>query len=337
MARSSPGAAAQRLKLAAALLLAAAIGVLLTRGWGDRPAAVLPARPAAAAEVTVVAPVPLLAASSAGQAMTAEAAAPAVCALQSLQLALDQAPAFTVCLDNTQLQQNGSVRSYLLRAGDAQGWSLRVDMAERALLGVLLRARDGRAYSCAAPHCAGQVSVTAAPAGGDGQLSLRELRLAAAPRSGAASAGGAGVAALNASLRLPSDEQVPGLACTGPSISISAAHAAAAKFCGQAGAGVEIADNGQRRYRFQDHEGRTLLIAVDGGQRVVGVSWEGHGCRDDGCRGARTSSADPANDLAERSFFFGRTVLPDQAAAAGAGAALRPALVLDGSLVMPAQ
>lgn len=329
IAPARPGGAARRVKLAAAVLLAATCaGIALVARLGHEvPGAAR--QPAPAAGAPALEPALVAAPATAGQAVPAREApaapAPAACPLQSLQLALGRAAARTVCMDATGVQQNGSVRTFAIRAGDAEGWTLRIDMAERAVLAVSLSARDGRAYGCEAPRCTGQVSVSAASPGGPGRIALRDLRLASATVPGEAT--------VNASLRVPPDEHVPGLACTGPSVTVSAASGALLRFCGQGGAGVEIADDGQRIYRFQDHEGRTLSIALDAAQRVAAVTWDGHACRGTACSGASTSSAEPGNDLAERSFFFGRTALFE----VGTGARPRAMLVLDGTLVMPAQ
>lgn len=322
IAPARPGGAAHWAKLAAAALVAVALGLALTDPDGGPPTAARPA--AAAAPAQVPAQPPLAAVGTGPIAATAAdvAPGPAPCPLQSMQLALPGAPVRTVCMDATVVQQTGSVRSYVVRAGDAQGWTLTIDMVERSVAGVSLQARDGRTFRCERPDCVGDVALSASGTAATGHITLRDLRLA-----------GPGEAILHASLRVPSDEQVPGLACTGPSTTISAPSGAAHRFCGQGGAGVEIADDGQRHYRFQDHEGRTLAITIDAEQRVTRIAWGGHACQGRACSGASTSSTDPANDLAERSFFFGRTALFEQ----GAGTAAKPALILDGSLVVPAQ
>lgn len=326
-----PGGALHWALAAAAMVAAAAAGIGLARLGDDAPAPAVPAPMAApAATLPAAAATPSRAVPTA---VAPEAAVPATaCPLQSLQLALDGATARTVCLDATVLQQTGSVRTYALRAADAQGWSLRIDTAERAVLSITLQARDGRAYVCRGLQCTGQASLLEAPGAGAGQIVLRDLQLAAqaslpkAPQPAAA----AGVAVVSARLAMPSDDQTPGLGCPGPGISIGNGSGAARRFCGQGGTSVELADNGHLVYRLQDHEGRTLAIAVDAQQRVAGVSWEGRSCEGARCSGASTSSTDPSDAMAERSFFFGRTVLFD------AGKAT-PAVVLDGTLLVPAQ
>ena len=75
----------------------------------------------------------------------------------------------------------------------------------------------------------------------------------------------------------------------------------------------------------------TVAIAPD--QRVSSVQFGAYACRGSACGGASTSSAQPGNDMAERSFYFGRTPLADAAGPARS----TPALIVDGTLVMPAQ
>lgn len=326
-----PGGALHWALVGTAMVAAVAVGIGLARLGDEAPAPAVPAPMVApAATLPAVAATPSRAAPTA---MAPEAALPATaCPLQSLQLALDGAPTRTVCLDTTVLQQTGSVRTYALRAGDAQGWSLRVNTAERAILSVTLQARDGRVYACRGLQCTGQASLVEGPGAGAGQIVLRGLQLAVQASSSRAPqlSAGAGVAVVSARLAMPSDDQAPGLGCPGPGISVGNGSGAARRFCGQGGTSVEFTDNGHHVYRLQDHEGRTLTIAVDAQQRVAGVSWEGRSCEGARCSGAGTSSADPSDAMAERSFFFGRTALFD------AGKAT-PAVVLDGTLVIPAQ
>lgn len=251
--------------------------------------------------------------------------APPPCAIHGLQLTPPGggAPA-TVCFAAAQVQQNGDVRSYRFGAGDAQGWTLRIDTVAQGLHRAELQARDGRRHGCEAPRCdVAGLSIERRGSAAPGRLRLEGLRLAAAAPAAV------GEATLDGSLRLPPDDALPGLACIGPALTMRAPDGASGRFCGQGGAGVEIADDGGRHYRFQDYEGRTLLVHVDASQQVVGVAWGGAACRGPGCLGASTTSARPGDDLAERSFFFGRTALLD-----GGG---RPMLILDGSLVLPGQ
>lgn len=335
VAPARPGGLAHWVKVAAAVLAAAAAGVGVVR-LGDPTPDPIPQAPAPA---TATAPAPAVPAAPVAVAapVVAEATTAPACPIQSLQLALDGQPARTVCMDATLLQQSGSVRSYVVRAGDADGWNLQVDLVERAVHSVVLRARDGRSYQCAGSGCAGRAVVRGTSPGGVGTLALQNLRLAPARSAAAAATAGAGLAVIHASLRVPSDDQVPGLACTGPSATLSAANGTLHRFCGQGGAGVELADDGQRTYRFHDHEGRMLVIALDAQQRVMGVAWEGHACRGEACRGVSTSSVDPDDALAERSFHFGRTELVRGTGDPRADRPPETTIVLDGTLVMPEQ
>ena len=287
-----------------------------------RPPTAAPPRPPAAPPATPPATPALPQPTRPGVPATTRWAA--ACPLQSLQITEPGAAPRTVCMDATQLQQTGSVRSYLVRAGDSQGWQLRVDTVERALHQVLLQACDGRQLGCQADDCGTQVQLRSRPTGGAGTLELQGLRLA----------GPGGPVVLHGQLRLPADDQLPGMGCSGPALTLGSADGTLRRFCGQGGAGVEIADDGTWHYRFHDHEGRTLRVSVDTAQRVVAVQWPGAACRGSACSGVSVSTptsspATPPDPLAERSFFFGRTVL--------AGADGQPMLVLDGSLHMPAQ
>ena len=245
-------------------------------------------------------------------------------------------------MDHTRVQQNGSVRSYIVNAGSADGWALQIDMADRQLLRASLSSRDGREFTCETSTCQGQATLGRATVGSAASLRLLRLRLlrTSAPDSRAPVAGAeplSGSLIIQASLRIPAEDQLPGLACTGPSVAISSADGSVHRFCGQGGSGIELADDGQRHYRFQDHEGRTLAIAIDKAERVVGVSMDQHACIGSACTGASSSSAEPGNDLAERSFFFGRTPLFEGGRAGSQGATRPPARLLEGTIVMPAQ
>lgn len=328
--------AAHRVMIVAACLAAAAAGIALSR-LGSDAQPMPPTRPAAASAPRVIA-VATPAVARVAPAASASATAVVVCPLQSLSLASAMpqggTAAKTVCMGSTLVQQTGDVRSYLVGAGDADGWTLRVDMVERRLFAAALQARDGRRYACESAQCAGSATLTQANAAQT--LSLRGLRLvmrSPAGSSATAATAEAGAFTLSAELRVPADDQVPGLACIGPSVSIATAGGAGRNFCGQGGAGVEIGGDGIQTYRFQDLEGRSLAVAVDAGQRVVGVELEPYSCKGAACAGASTTSAEPDNPLAERSFYFGRTALFD----GGTSGNARPGLVLNGTLLLPSQ
>lgn len=307
-----------------ALLLAAAALAAALAGWAawQQPAAQpVPApapQPASAAVPTV----------AVGPAASQVAIAPPRCALQSLALTPAGGEPATVCMDATRVHQTGSVRRYEIGAADADGWTLAVDTVQRRATRVTLQARDGRRYACETSRCAAAVQVDERASGQARALVLSGLRLATV---GATPAGTAPELRLDARLAIPPEDSLPGLACSEAGVTMQAADGSAQRFCGQGGSGVELADDGQRRYRFEDHEGRTLRIDVDAAERVTAVDWAGHGCRGAACSGAATQSAEPANALAQRRFSFGRTPLY-----AGAGST-RPTLVLDGTLVMPGQ
>lgn len=323
MERARPGGWAHWVRVALACLAAAAAGVGVIRfidpPRGPTRPVVIPAAPAApVASKRATATSPATATTPADAVAT-----PANCPLQSMTLARDGVPPQTICMDATRVQQSGSVRSYVVQPGDAQGWTLQLDLVERRLLSASLKARDGREHACPSGQCQGSVELVRS--GAAQRLSVRGLRLPT---------GDSGTVVISAELRVPSDEQVPGLACVGPRVSIAAPDGTAEKFCGLGGAGVEIADDGRRHYRFQDHEGRTLTVSVNGEQQVVAIDFAPFGCRTPHCRGASTSSAEPDNPLAERSFFFGRTALSEGSATESRGPG---GVVLDGSLVMPSQ
>ncbi|MGC4076033.1 MAG: hypothetical protein QM702_03165 [Rubrivivax sp.] len=304
-----------------ALLLAAAALAAALAGWAawQRPAAEAVPAPAAQAAPAAVPPV------AAAPAASRVVATPPRCALQSLVLTPAGGEPATVCMDATRVQQTGSVRRYELGAADADGWRLAVETVQRRATRVTLQALDGRRYACDAGACAAAVQLDERASGQARALVLSGLRLAAATGTPPAEL------RLDARLAIPPDDQLPGLACSEAGVTMQAADGSSQRFCGQGGSGVELADDGQRHYRFEDHEGRTLRIDVDAAERVTGVDWAGHGCRGAACTGAGTQSAEPANALAQRRFSFGRTPLY-----AGAGSS-RPTLVLDGTLVMPGQ
>lgn len=328
-----PSGAVHWTRVAAVMLAAALMGGGLAawlapgRDAPLRPEAFASASPARAAE-------PLRAVSSTGAA--AAAAQPATdavsCPIQSVRIAVAGAPPQVVCVGTTRVRQLGSVRTYEVQAGGVEGWVLQVDVAGGELVKAGLAARDGRRYTCEAAQCSG-LSLGRHDTRGVRSVTLEGLVMARAAAAADPADSTAQTAQVSGRLSVPSDDQVPGLACTGPSVSISAPDGSMQKFCGQGGAGFEVADDGSRHYRFQDHEGQTLTVSVAPDQRVSSVQFGAFACRGSACGGASTNTAQPGNDMAERSFYFGRTPLGD----ATAPARSTPALIVDGTLVMPAQ
>lgn len=351
-----PSGAAHWVMVGGAVLVAAVIGIGLARGLAGPAASEAPAvrqAPAApAAKPAPAKPPPALPARTVlvdAAPAAAEAAPPVDCRapMQALTLALGPGAPLTVCAGATQVRQMGSMRSYLAQDGGRQ-WVLQVDTAGGEVIKVALQGRDGRAYACEGSDCAG-VTLGRHDARGTRQVTLRSVALRAggataevgaeagssAEASGpTASTGAAGAARAMVSARLAvgADDHLPGLACTGPSVAISAPDGASQKFCGQGGAGFDIADDGTRTYQFQDFEGRTLAIRLDAQHVITRVSYGSHACEGAACAGATMSAAEPDNDAAERSFFFGRTTLFD-----AGGSSTRAGLQLNGSLVLQGQ
>lgn len=355
-----PSGAAHWAMVAAAVLVAAVIGIGLARGLAGPPATEAPAAgqaPAApAAKPAPTKPPPVLpartvlvdAAPADAEAALVDCRAP----MQALTLALGPGAPLTVCAGATQVRQMGSMRSYLAQDGGRQ-WVLQVDTAGGEVLRVALQGRDGRAYACEGSDCAG-VTLGRHDARGTRQVTLRSVALraggvtaeigaeaasSAEARGPTASTGTAGAgtadaarAMVSARLAVGADDQLPGLACTGPTVAISAPDGASQKFCGQGGAGFDIADDGTRTYQFQDFEGRTLAVKLDAQHVITRVSYGPYACEGTACTGASMSAAEPDNDAAERSFFFGRTTLFE-----AGGSSKRAGLQLNGSLVLQGQ
>lgn len=258
-----------------------------------------------------------------------EATTASACARQQLGLRLDGA-ARPFCIDRVDVRLSGNLRRVQAEGSGRTAPRLQVDLVAGAVVQVVLSTGDGRAWSCIGAGCA---PARLAPPNEHGARDVWLDGLALVPEAAARVPAAAAPAMLAGALALPADEAVAGLGCEGPALRALDAGGGRSRWCGQGGAGVEVTAEGRRRYEVQDHDGRTLAITVDASERVVRVEADGARCVGAGCTGVTTTSPDPADVLAERSFLFGRTPLTRPGQAAGSA----PALVLDGLLTLPAQ
>lgn len=261
---------------------------------------------------------------------TVDSASAAACNSQSLRLRLGSADAESACVSRTQVHQNGSVRSFEVQGEDQLGWTLKVAVAGNRVMSVHAHNNAGGAFHCGGGNTespCGAVSLSRVDRRGERRLVLSEQMLA--PDVAAATA----PLRISARLLVPADDQIAGLACDGPSVFLGSADGARQKFCAHGGAGIEFADDGKLNVQFHNHEGEALAIALSADGALERVEFGAYACAGQSCSGASASVAAGDDPLAERQFYFGRTVLTR----AGATRDRPDTLTLDGNLTLAAQ
>jgi len=258
---------------------------------------------------------------------------PPAAACREQRLSLHAPPAsWQECVSGTRVSQSGDVRSYLVSAEDADGWTLRVARGGGMILEATLSSPSRGVFRCASDHgrrCAG-ILVSERDALGARVLSLRGVRFQARTAAGAEDAK-ADSLFVDGTLSIPADESDPVLACAGATVQVVHADRRRFAFCPAGGAGVALSDDGTRRiYTLRDLEGESLLIGLDGAGRVDGVTYGDIGCAGSACGGVATQRErpDPQTGESTRSFRFDGTALWR----AGEGA---PAATLQGTAQAP--
>lgn len=227
------------------------------------------------------------------------------------------------CVGAPQTRQMGSVHSYTVQAeGDAKRW-LRVDVADSAIVGVLLGSGAKSDFKCGAGDCSG-VSLGKRDSLGVRTVSFDNLILQPTTSGGATPAGRP--VTIDGGLKIPATT----LACSGPSIAIIATDSPETSFCPMGGVGFEVNDDGTRTYRFTSLDAGTILIRVTASKRVSEVEYASEAgqakCAESACAGVVASV--PAADGA-RTFDFAGAALTQP----GSG---NTVTTLTGTLLVPA-
>lgn len=309
-----------------ALGLAAVLGGL-GAAWSpaDEPrlVAVVVTGPVAAAPApqlaTQVAPTPWIAPQS-----TQATPSQAHCPEQELDLTVN-GRAERVCVGATRVNQSGDMRTLLLETHGTPAWKLAIDTGQGAVMAVRLRGPDAVEYGCEGDTCSGLL-LSRRDSHGARTLQSRNaiLRPTAA---GALQQSQQGAIALNASLKVASDEQDPALACSGAKLSIAQDGGGLQSFCPAGGVSLAMLEQGRRAFTLRNLEGENLVVVVDEHSVVERVELEGLSCHGANCAGVTVAATVLAQDGAwGRVFDFAGTSLY------APGASIR----LQGRLVAPA-
>lgn len=306
-----------------ALVLAAVLGGL-GAAWspGDVPrlVAVVVTDPVAAAPApqlaTQVAPAPSIAPQS-----TQATPSQAHCPEQQLDLTVN-GRAERVCVGATRVNQSGDMRTLLLETHGTPAWKLAIDTGQGAVMAVRLRGPDAVEYGCEGDACSGLL-LSRRDRHGARTLQSRNATL----RPTADGAWPQGAVALNASLKVASDEQDPALACAGAKLSIAQDGGGLQSFCPAGGVSLAMLEAGRRAFTLRNLEGENLVVVVDEHSVVERVELEGLSCHGANCAGVTVAATVLAQDGAwGRVFDFAGTSLY------APGASIR----LQGRLVTPA-
>ncbi|MBS0448299.1 MAG: hypothetical protein JSR59_20420 [Proteobacteria bacterium] len=325
------------------LALAAALAWLLLSDASDVPPSSMPVAQVAetASPPAEHAAVPSPAATPPGP------AASPPCPHQHLEVTSAGGRVQTTCVSVTQTSQSGSVRTYRVEPEGVSRWALRVRVVEGRVIGVRLSAPPGapgappQAYGCMRDDCA-RMSLGPPDAHGVRRLASQQLPLRALPAAPASAPlaasvprappeAWAGALRLTALLETPPDRQTA-LACPTSSLGVVDSGGPVVDFCPLGGAGFEVADDGRLRYRFDDLEGRHLVIGMATDGSIDTITLGELGCAMPACGGVTTSSpgGDAEHPGAQRTFAFSGTTLR------ASGPSGRSA-ALNGSVVMPPQ
>jgi hypothetical protein len=227
-----------------------------------------------------------------------------------------------ICVGDTRMVQNGSVRVYEVHALAGPPRWLRIEAMGRTVLSVAFGGATEPRLRCEQTHCRGIV-IGRHDVEGVRTISLKDVALFEV-RAGR-SLSPDPVAAVSATLKTLPEDRVPALACTGQGVSIVTSDGSVSTFCPHGGAGYEIVA-GTRRYRFTNLDGASILVSVDSDHRPKRVEYEG----DDAlvcAAGCRVRVSGP-NAGGERIFTFEGTTLLET------GMGQRNA-ILNGTLIVP--
>ena len=255
---------------------------------------------------------------------TAKAATPvSTCSGQQLEVALD-GDSESVCLGTLTTKHNGSVRSHQVSTLTAPQRWLRVEVAGGTILSAAWGSASRPDFHCEAAACKG-LTISRRDARGARVMTLERTALVRTQSSGMPSEKNS--LRLSGHIEIP-PEELPALACADQGVSIVTSDSSSQTFCPLGGAGFEIGDDGNKRYRFTSLDGESILVATDEEQRIEQVQFEGEvslACRSFECSSVRISMADVEG--ARRFTFSGTTLIETDSGQSNA--------VLNGSLILP--
>ncbi|MBS0448285.1 MAG: hypothetical protein JSR59_20350 [Proteobacteria bacterium] len=198
------------------------------------------------------------------------------------------------CIGPMTATQSGSLRRYRAAAEGLSRWSLELDTAQGRVTAARIVDAGGLRFMCR--PCSG-MALTRPDAHGRYRIEIADAMLQ----------GDAAAWRLHASLQAP-----PGAACRTTSLAVVEQDGALIDFCADGGAGFELADDGTKRYRFDDLAGQTLTVAVDAEGAVREARLGDLACRAAGCSGLEMHVAGEARTFDFSGVRF--TGAPDRSA-----------------------
>ena len=221
----------------------------------------------------------------------------------------------SACMGTTSIVQNGSVRTYRVDAiGGAAHW-FRIDASGSKVLSAALGSAAGDEFRCKGSQCKG-ISIGRHDVQGVRTISLERATV------------GEQVTVSGTLHTIPEDE-IASLACPEQGVRIVTSDSSAQSFCPKGGAGFEVANDGTRTFRFTNLDGESILVELDGEERVKRVAYEGDStlaCKRGEC--GRVAISPPGGEGERTVTFAGTTLLETTNGERNA--------VLNGTLVVPA-
>ena len=224
-----------------------------------------------------------------------------------------------LCVVSRQVIQDGEARTYQYRAGDKAAWSLDVRVRGLIIESAELRNAKNALYRCENESCQG-VTITKRDS-----MGRRHVKIDATLPS--SETGTDEPVQVSADLTTKPDRDVSGLACTGPSVTITGNDNSSIEFCPLGGIGFSSNEEGTDMvYSFRNFEGEAITVSVDAtySVRKVGFDDDRLSCVAEQCAGAAISEL---NEKGERTFnFFGVTLRNESNS---------ESLLLNGTFVLP--
>jgi hypothetical protein len=290
--------------VAVLLVLALLIFLLSTDAPPQQKTTALPARH------SVTIPAPTSGAQSYRLAPTAaaEAAADAVCGLETIHITGTGAAHRSIgeCVSAVRSSQNGIVRSHRFSGGRDLNWFLYVETNGGAISRIETGHGGTAAFQCRDAHCQG-VTLGRPDFNGVQRITLRQTLLARVIPS--ARPDDADTLVIDATLT----SGALTVACPSASVTMNFSDNSYGTFCALGGIGSELRDDGHWLHRFRDLDGETLTLTVTADNRILAIDFDDgrYRCENTACGGASITPEDAAGG---RDIRFWGAVLRGQAA-----------------------
>jgi hypothetical protein len=229
---------------------------------------------------------------------------PARCRSQVLDI--QDAATVRYCVSEPRTEQNGGLRRYVIEFDDSGG-SLQIDASGQTIYAVVLRDPTSREFRCMGDDCTG-VTLGERDEQGRRSLILSDARLPGAEPSDTPPK----IVRVSGHFISVPEEELGDAACWRDELVITRENGSRTSFCPRDGAGFEIADDGDRTYRFTSFDGESILVRADAADRLRRVQYLGsipEGCVAPAC-GMLSISA-PEKSGERRFTFQGVTVMDE--------------------------